>query len=168
MSARMQVRTDVADIVDPQTRSRMMSGIRSRNTRPELQVRKGLHALGLRFRLHDARLIGSPDIVFPSRKAVIFIHGCFWHGHGCHLFKVPKTRTDYWIEKINRNRLRDARVTKQLDQDGWRSLTIWECALRGRFVLGTDEVLRQAARWVRECTLSSEICGARAECHLQM
>jgi DNA mismatch endonuclease (patch repair protein) len=146
----------------------MMSGIRSRNTRPELQIRKGLHALGFRFRLHDRTLAGSPDLVFKQYRAVIFVHGCFWHGHGCHLFKTPRTRPDFWSQKIARNRARDEQVDALLAALGWRRLTIWECALRGKFGLGTDEVLRQAAEWIQAGTEAAEISGAQFECHLPM
>lgn len=85
----------MTDIVDPQTRSRMMAGIRGKNTRPEMLIRSGLHRLGYRYRLHGAKLPGKPDLVFAKRKAVIFIHGCFWHGHDCHLYRTPKSRTEF-------------------------------------------------------------------------
>ena len=93
----------MADVVDRKTRSRMMSGIRGKNTRPELLIRKGLHARGFRFRLHDKRLPGKPDLVLPKYSAVIFVHGCFWHGHDCHLFKWPQSRREFWRKKITRN-----------------------------------------------------------------
>jgi len=137
-----------------------MSGIRSRDTRPELIVRKGLHATGLRYQLHSRDLAGRPDLVFRSRRAAIFVHGCFWHGHDCHLFKVPGTRRDWWTAKIDRNRTRDAQAFEQLEADGWRVLTIWECSLRGKFALGSAEVVRQAAEWVRHGTRSTEVSGA--------
>ena len=100
----------LTDIVDEQTRSRMMAGIRSRNTRPELIVRKGLHARGFRYRLHARGLVGRPDMVFRKYGAVIFVHGCFWHGHDCSLFRLPGTRSDFWQKKIGRNRERDSEV----------------------------------------------------------
>lgn len=90
----------MADVVTPEKRSKMMSGIQGKNTKPELTIRKGLHALGFRYRLHGKTLPGKPDLVFPKYKAVIFIHGCFWHAHHCHLFKWPSTRVDFWQEKI--------------------------------------------------------------------
>lgn len=136
-----------------------MSGIRSRNTRPELQIRLGLHALGFRYRLHDNRLVGKPDLVFGSRQAVIFVHGCFWHGHDCSLFRLPASRTEFWERKIERNRERDAYVNHVLEESGWRTLTVWECALRGKFKLGLDTVLTQAAHWLRGPHVSSQIRG---------
>lgn len=138
----------MADVVDAATRSRMMAGIRGKDTRPEMILRQGLHARGFRYRLHDRRLPGSPDLVFPGRRAVIFIHGCFWHGHGCHLFRLPATRREFWEAKIEGNRARDEATEAALLADGWRVLTIWECALKGRERLPVDEVLDQAANWL--------------------
>jgi DNA mismatch endonuclease (patch repair protein) len=107
-----------------------MSRIRSRNTKPELAVRRLLHSLGYRYRLHRKDLPGSPDIVFPSRRSVIFVHGCFWHGHfGCG--RVPKSRLSYWIPKLQRNKLRDKRNARTLTRKGWKIMVIWECQLGG-------------------------------------
>ncbi|MXP10093.1 DNA mismatch endonuclease Vsr [Altererythrobacter halimionae] len=122
----------MADIVSKAKRSRMMSGIRSKNTRPELIVRSALHSRGFRYRLHDPNLPGKPDLVFPSLKSAIFVNGCFWHGHSCNLFRLPKTNTDFWAGKIEANRMRDARVRERLDAIGLRHFTVWECSLRGR------------------------------------
>jgi|SRR3990167_10954996 len=119
------------DIVDKHTRSRMMSGIRCKNTKPELLIRSSLHKLGLRYRLHVSGLTGKPDLVFPQYRAVIFIHGCFWHGHSCHLFKLPTTRQDFWSNKINQNKTRDTLNQTNLHNLGWRVGIIWECAVRG-------------------------------------
>lgn len=117
--------------IDPETRSRMMSGIRGTNTKPELQVRSGLHAAGFRFRLHVRGLPGRPDVVLPKWRAVVFAHGCFWHGHvGCSYFRVPKTRTEFWTAKISGNTQRDARSMQALQDAGWRVAVVWECALR--------------------------------------
>ena len=121
----------MADIVSPEVRSRMMSGIRGKDTKPEMIVRRGLHALGFRYTLHNRKLPGSPDLVLPKYKAVIFVHGCFWHGHDCHLFKWPKTRPDFWRRKILSNQERDQKAIKQLETDGWRTFVIWECYFRG-------------------------------------
>jgi len=110
----------------------MMAGIGSRDTRPEMVIRRGLHALGYRYRLHDQRLPGRPDLVFPSRRAVIFINGCFWHGHDCSLFRWPGTRPQFWRDKIGGNIARDARVRADLTIAGWRVMDVWECAMRGR------------------------------------
>lgn len=138
----------MADIVDQNTRSRMMAGIKSRNTAPELILRRGLHGLGFRFRLHVATLPGKPDIVFPSRKAVVFIHGCFWHGHSCHLFRWPSSRMEFWRKKIVRNREKDAENEMALIAVGWRILTVWECAIKGRTRLSLDEMIQAAATWL--------------------
>ena len=126
-----------------------MSGIRGKDTRPELIVRRGLHAMGFRYRLHDRKLPGRPDLVFPGLKAVILVHGCFWHGHGCHLFKWPASRIEFWREKISGNRERDAGNLVRLRDAGWRVLVIWECALKGRLKRSGDEVSGEAARWLR-------------------
>lgn len=120
----------MVDVVDRATRSRMMSGIRSKNTRPELFVRKGLHALGFRFRLHDKGIPGTPDLVLPKFRTLINVHGCFWHGHGCRHCKVPSTNTDFWLKKIGANCLRDNETIQQQLDSGWRCLVIWECAIR--------------------------------------
>jgi len=122
----------VADIVDSPTRSRMMAGIRGRNTKPELLIRSLLHRKGFRFRLHVKDLPGKPDIVLPKYRAVIFIHGCFWHGHqDCHLFRLPATRTEFWQEKILRNQTNDSRAVEILLASNWRVCIVWECSIRG-------------------------------------
>lgn len=148
------------DIVDPETRSRMMSGIKGKNTKPELIVRKALHARGFRYRLHDRKVPGKPDMVFPKWNAVIFVNGCFWHGHDCHLHKLPSTRTEFWKEKIERNRQRDDTVLRMLRDTGWRVLTIWECALRGREKIGLDAVVDRVVSWLCSDASSTEIRGA--------
>lgn len=121
----------MADVVDPATRSRMMSGIRARNTKPEILIRSLLHRQGFRFRLHVRNLPGKPDMVFPRYRAVIFVHGCFWHGHDCQLFKWPGTRPEFWHEKIGRNQSNDHRTRTALITAGWRVGVVWECAIRG-------------------------------------
>ncbi len=121
----------MADIVDEQTRSRMMSGIRGRDTKIELRVRKSLHALGFRYRLGGRNLPGRPDIVLSKHKALVFVHGCFWHGHDCSLFRHPKTRAGFWLQKIHANRERDRRNIAELERNGWRPFVVWECSLRG-------------------------------------
>ena len=123
----------MADTLSRSERSERMSRIRAKDSSPELQVRRLLHRLGYRYRLHDRKLAGCPDIVFRSRKAVIFVHGCFWHRHpdpGCKLSRLPKTRLDFWLPKLEGNRARDSRVQSELEQFGWRSLIVWECELR--------------------------------------
>ncbi|MBZ9991404.1 very short patch repair endonuclease [Mesorhizobium sp. BH1-1-5] len=116
------------DIVTREQRSRMMSGIRGKNTGPELAVRKAAHALGYRFRLHRKDLSGSPDLVFPARNTVIFVHGCYWHRHeGCRYCYNPKSNVEFWTEKFKNNVARDQRVGQELQQGGWRVVTLWEC-----------------------------------------
>lgn len=121
----------MADVVDKATRSRMMAGIKGANTRPELALRKALHALGLRFRLHAKRLPGRPDIVLPRWKGVVFVHGCFWHRHeGCRYATVPATRPQFWNEKFAANVSRDQRNLDDLAAAGWRTRVVWECDLK--------------------------------------
>ena len=117
-------------VVDP-ARSAQMALVRSRDTKPETRVRKALHAAGLRYRLHDRRLPGSPDLVFASRRLVVFVHGCFWHQHaGCAACRMPKTRQDFWRAKLEGNVTRDARQVTELEAQGWRVLVVWECETR--------------------------------------
>lgn len=120
----------MADIVDKETRSRMMSGIRGSNTKLELLVRRALHARGLRYRLGGAGLPGRPDLVLPRHNAAVFVHGCFWHGHDCPLFHLPKTRPEFWRAKIDANRARDERALENLAQMKWRTYVVWECSIR--------------------------------------
>jgi DNA mismatch endonuclease (patch repair protein) len=122
----------MSDVVSPRTRSRMMAGIRGKNTRPEWLIRSGLHALGFRYRLHNRKLPGKPDLVLSKYRAVIFIHGCFWHRHGCHLFKWPATRPEFWRNKLDGNHAHDQKVRAQLREAGWRVCIVWECMLKGK------------------------------------
>ncbi len=113
---------------EPLTRSENMSRIRSRDTKPELVVRRSLWAAGLRYRLHDKRLPGKPDLVFTKQRTVVFVHGCFWHCHdGCPKFRLPKTNSEWWAEKLGRNKARDACVRAKLLASGWNVIVIWEC-----------------------------------------
>src|SRR5262245_61627638 len=118
------------DRLSPERRSRLMARVGGKNTTPEWQVRRIVHSLGYRYRLHRRELPGSPDLVFPSRRKIIFVHGCFWHGHGCRWGKLPKTKLEYWAPKIEANRVRDDRKTKELRALGWRILPVWQCELR--------------------------------------
>jgi len=145
------------DVVDSITRSRMMSGIRGTNTRPELLIRRGLHCRGFRYRLHDRKLPGKPDMAFAAFRSVIFVNGCFWHGHECHLFKWPATREEFWRQKICRNRDKDRENREALRSAGWRILTIWECAMKGRYRRSIDNVHNLAAEWLRSGVGDSEI-----------
>lgn len=139
--------TSGRDPLTAEQRRRNMAAIRGRDTKPELIVRRGLHAAGLRYRLHG-KLPGKPDLVFPGRRAVIFVHGCFWHGHDCPMFKMPATRQDFWREKIERNQARDARAETVLLEDGWRVMTVWECALRGRARLEPRSAIEATRDWI--------------------
>lgn len=125
-----------------------MSGIRSKNTKPEILIRKALHARGFRFRLHDKRLPGKPDLVLPKYRAAIFVHGCFWHGHDCHLFKLPKTRTEFWQEKIGKNRERDQIAMGALAEQGWRTAIVWECSLKGKRQLDFQILVSSLEEWL--------------------
>ena len=121
----------MVDIVDAETRSRMMAGIKAKNTRPELALRRALHARGLRYRLHSKHARGRPDLLLPKYGAVIFVHGCFWHRHlGCRYATTPKTRTEFWEAKFAANVARDSAVQAALLGAVWRVATVWECALR--------------------------------------
>ncbi len=137
----------------------MMAGIRGKNTNPEMVIRRGLHCLGYRFRLHDKRLPGKPDLVFPMYHAVIQVQGCFWHGHDCHLFKWPSTRQDFWKAKITGNRERDTRNLAARRELGWRTLNIWECALKASTRLPIDEVLTIASCWLKSDACEGNITG---------
>lgn len=119
------------DVFTPQERSRVMARVKGKNTKPEMKVRRLAHGLGYRFRLHRKDLPGSPDLVFPGRRKVIFVHGCFWHGHDCARGRrKPKTRAEYWAAKIERNQARDAAAIEGLQRRGWAVLTLWECELK--------------------------------------
>ncbi|WP_419739527.1 very short patch repair endonuclease [Ruegeria sp.] len=139
-----------------------MSGIRGKDTKPELAIRSALHRAGFRFRLHRKDLPGRPDLVFPRHDAVLFVHGCFWHGHDCHLFRWPKSRKDFWREKIGKNIARDQAQYKALADSGWRVGMIWECALKGKTRLPFDEVVDQCAIWLKSGIKTFEVSGHEA------
>jgi len=125
-----------------------MRAIRARNTRPELRLRRALHAAGLRYRLHDKKLPGSPDLVFPRYQAVLFVHGCFWHRHGCSRSTLPATRADFWSEKLEANRQRDLKVRAALLAMGWRVGVVWECALKAKVEGGVSDTALAVANWL--------------------
>ncbi len=121
----------MTDVVNQQTRSRMMAGIKGRDTKPEMAVRSYLHAAGLRFRLHDKRLPGRPDIVLPRHRTVVFVHGCFWHRHpGCRYATTPASRHEFWSTKFSANEERDRRDVAALEKLGWKVIKVWECETR--------------------------------------
>jgi DNA mismatch endonuclease (patch repair protein) len=138
----------MVDVVDKKTRSRMMSGIRGRDTKPEHVVRRALHSRGYRFRLHDRKLPGSPDLVFPRYRSVIFIHGCFWHGHLCRIFKWPGTNRQFWRDKIEGNASRDIVAIRELRKSGWRVLVIWECTIRTTDTRRLSRVIDRVESWL--------------------
>ena len=130
------------DVHDKETRSYNMSRIKGKNTKPEEVVRKYLFSKGFRYRKNDRRLPGTPDIVLPKYRTVVFVNGCFWHGHkNCRFFVIPKTNTEFWINKIERNRQRDKKQTAELEKQGWKVLVIWECQLKKKFFDSTMEQL---------------------------
>lgn len=135
----------MTDIVDKQTRSRMMAGIKGKNTKPELVLRRALHARGFRYRLHSKNVPGRPDLVFPKHHAIVFVHGCFWHRHeGCRYTTTPSTRPEFWQAKFDANVIRDAAIRGQLIETGWRVSTVWECSLRKTDQLATTVELLAA------------------------
>lgn len=139
----------------------MMAGIKGTDTRPEMTIRRGLHALGWRYRLHVRGLPGKPDIVFPTRRAVIFVDGCFWHGHDCALFRWPSTRPEFWREKIGGNIVRDRRVRSELLELGWRILDVHECVLKGRSRRPLNEVLAECVRFLEGDERCASIGGSQ-------
>lgn len=149
----------MVDVVDAAKRAMMMAGIRGKDTKAELLIRKGLYQLGFRYRLHRKDLPGKPDLVFSKHKAVIYVNGCFWHGHDCHLFKWPSSRPEFWKEKINSNMERDKRNLAACADKGWRTLVIWECALKGKTRRNPNEVIHTAANWLLYDAQSAEIRG---------
>ena len=150
----------MADNVDQVTRSRMMSGIRNKDTAPEMAIRKALHRRGFRYRTHVTYLPGKPDIVLPRFRAVILVHGCFWHGHDCRMFQLPQSRREFWKEKILQNRKRDASVRQGLRAVGWRCLTVWECAIRGPEKRDFAQLIDEVVVWLESSEATKEMRGA--------
>ncbi|CAN7505210.1 very short patch repair endonuclease [Acidovorax sp. LjRoot38] len=148
----------MTDVVSPAVRSAMMAGIRGKNTKPEMLVRKALFAAGYRFRLHRKDLPGSPDIVLPGRKVAIFVHGCFWHAHqGCRLAKLPATRPDFWRDKLGRNVARDAAAVSTLRLQGWRVLVVWECFIRQQQEL--PSIAAAISDWIEQGAGAGELAA---------
>jgi DNA mismatch endonuclease (patch repair protein) len=135
-----------SDVFSAEKRSSVMRSIGRRDTRPEMQLRRLLSANGFRYRLKLADLPFSPDIVFPSARLAVFVHGCFWHGHACHLFRWPRSNAAFWRAKIERNVQRDLRAERELLDFGWRSLTVWECSFRGRYRLELSALVSAVRR----------------------
>lgn len=137
------------DTVDKETRSRIMSSVGRKDTGPETLLRSALHKIGLRYRLHDRKLPGSPDLVFPKYHAVIFVHGCYWHSHGCYRSTVPKSRREFWLAKFAANKERDRRDIGRLIDEGWRVLIVWECSLVGKTAYPSPQVAADVAEWLQ-------------------
>lgn len=148
------------DVLSPAQRSFNMSRIGGRDTAPEILLRRALHARGWRYRVNVRSLPGRPDLVFAKAGAVVFVHGCFWHRHTCPMFKWPATRSVFWMAKINANAKRDAAALDALNQLGWRTLIVWECALKGPARLDADHVLKRVERFLRGRGALLEISGA--------
>lgn len=153
----------MGDVHDRKTRRRNMQAIKNKNTKPEMLIRKALFREGLRYRLHRKDLPGSPDLTFPKYSAVIQIHGCFWHGHNCHLAKIPNTDTERWVRKFQSNRKRDQHNRSALLSTGWRLCEIWECALRGKNRRNFPEVVTSIKSWLNNDLEYLEIAGERKQ-----
>ncbi|MCW8449757.1 very short patch repair endonuclease [Legionella quinlivanii] len=147
------------DIVDRLKRKEMMAGIRNKNTKPEMIIRKELFARGYRYRLHQKELAGKPDLILPKYRSAIFINGCFWHCHDCHLFKWPQTRKEFWENKILSNKARDEMNKNTLLQAGWRILIVWECALKGKTKLDCVQLIDEIESWIVSDSDYVNICG---------
>ena len=140
----------MADIVDKKTRTRIMASIKNKNTSPELNIRKALFAKGLRYRIHDNKLPGSPDLVFPKYKAVIFIHGCFWHNHNCKYGRIPSSNRHFWEVKLRGNASRDQQTIAKLNSLGWRTRIIWLCSLKNKQTFASDKDVDEIVNWLKE------------------
>ncbi|MDE2465877.1 MAG: DNA mismatch endonuclease Vsr [Alphaproteobacteria bacterium] len=153
----------MVDVMSVEKRSALMSRVGAKNTAPEIAVRQRLWQSGFRYRLHDSKLPGKPDLILPKWHAVIFVHGCFWHQHeGCPYFRLPATRTEFWVEKLRRNKQRDDEVTTSLLEKGWRVAVVWECAIRANAESAGDLLMK----WLRRGSTPIEVWGDKAKtCH---
>ena len=149
----------MTDVHSKATRSRNMAAIKGKNTRPEVFLRKQLFARGYRYRLNDKKLPGKPDLVLKKYNAVILVHGCFWHLHGCHMFKWPSTRSEWWKEKLESNKSRDEKQLQALKTSGWRVLVVWECAIKGKGKLQPYFLIDQVEEWLLSDLQFGQISG---------
>jgi len=159
-SGRMQIK--MTDTVDKQTRSKMMSAVRGKNTKLETEIRRRLFAMGFRYRLHVSNLPGKPDMVFRKYSAVIFVHGCFWHFHGCARSTIPQNRSEWWLKKLRDNKVRDAKTIAELRNQGWRVLILWECSVRRpglKREKALDHMCTRASKFLRSKRNLLEISG---------
>lgn len=147
----------MTDVHDRQTRSRNMAAIKGSNTKPELRVRKEFHRRGLRYSLKNKLIPGRPDLVLSKYRVAVFIHGCFWHRHHCNYFKLPKSNTEFWNNKINANVKRDTEVIRQITAAGYRILIIWECSFKGKNKEDPDVLFERILYWIRTEDKNSEI-----------
>lgn len=147
----------MADVHDKSTRRRNMQAVRGKDTQPEIFVRRLLHARGFRFRLHNKKLPGKPDITLPKYKALIFVHGCFWHGHDCRRAQLPATNTEFWRDKIRSNQQRDRRNIDCLTATGWHILVIWGCALQGKERLSEQQITERLEEWILSSTDNQQL-----------
>jgi DNA mismatch endonuclease, patch repair protein len=145
------------DSITIEKRSWNMSRIRSKDTKPEMIIRRGLYRKGLRYRLHVPGMPGKPDLVFPKYKAIVLVNGCFWHGHDCHLFKWPSSRVEFWRDKITENRKRDVKNRHKLLEQGYRILVIWECTLKGKYSYSEEEIINLAYNWLFSREIETEL-----------
>ena len=149
----------MADTVDKKTRTRMMASVKNKNTSPELNIRKALFSKGIRYRLHDRKLPGSPDLVFPKYKAVIFIHGCFWHNHNCKHGRLPITNRAFWENKLHGNAKRDQQIVDKLHSLGWRTRVIWLCSLKNKQKFASDGDVDEIINWLMESQRATQRSG---------
>lgn len=149
----------MTDVFTKKKRSQVMSRIRSKDTKPECFIRSGLHQLGFRYRLHAPDIPGKPDLVFPKYNALLFVHGCFWHKHECHLFKWPKTRQQFWKKKIQGNWEKDEKVKRILAERGWRVLLVWECSIKGKKRYNSETLMKNISQWLKSRSEFLEIGG---------
>jgi DNA mismatch endonuclease (patch repair protein) len=146
------------DVHPKSIRSKNMGAIGSKNTKPELKLRRALHKMGYRYRLHLKEHVGKPDLVLKKYGAVIFVNGCFWHKHNCYKFRWPKTREDFWKHKLTANRERDERTIQSLKEEGWRVAIVWECALSGKNN-PENTVAKKLGKWIKGIDRQIEIVG---------
>ncbi|MCB5302823.1 very short patch repair endonuclease [Yersinia bercovieri] len=147
----------MADVHSSETRSKNMRAIRARDTAIEIKLAKILDQLGLSYLVQVSELPGKPDFIVDEYRAIIFVHGCFWHKHNCHLFKNPASHTDFWLKKIQGNVKRDDKVIKQLSDDGWKVLVVWECALRGKHKLTDNDISARVEEWICSSEVNAQI-----------
>jgi DNA mismatch endonuclease, patch repair protein len=152
------------DVFTSEKRSLVMSRIRSKNTKPEIQLRKRLFLSGYRYRICYNKVEGKPDIFLLKQKTAIFVNGCFWHGHSCHLFKTPETRTSFWMDKIAGNKKHDSEVLEKLHKNAIRTIVVWECSLKGKTRIGVDKTLFLIEKWLETDSVSLEISGGTDVC----